>query len=179
MLAYSTVAQLGYIFLGFGLGGILGIAAALYHVLAHGLMKAVLFLASGKVAEVRGTRDIQGFSGIGRILPWPMAVFTLAALSMVGLPLLAGFTTKWYLFNAGLSAGMYWVPVVVIISSLLNAAYFLPIVWRGWFGEGELQPTADRRVPGLIPLALLLAAVGLVPNPVLGLLEQAAAWLIS
>lgn len=179
LLAYSTVAQVGYVFLGFGLGGIQGVAAALYHVMAHGLMKVLLFLTAGKVAEVRGSRDIKAFSGVGKVLPWPMIVFTLAALSMVGLPLLAGFTTKWYLFNAGLNAGLYWVPILVIVSSLLNAAYFLPIVWRVWFGEGSLDPASDRRIPGLIPLALLLAAVGLIPNPVLGWLEQAAMWLIS
>jgi len=179
MLAYSTVAQIGYIFLGFGLGGTIGVAAALYHILAHGLMKAVLFLTSGKVVEVRGSRNIDGFSGIGRLLPLPMAIFTLAALSMVGLPLLAGFVTKWYLFNAGLEAGLFWVPVVVIISSLLNAAYFLPIVWRVWFGESEAEVAVDRRVPGLIPLALILAVVGLVANPIVNVLERAAAWLIS
>ncbi|HOB34995.1 MAG: monovalent cation/H+ antiporter subunit D family protein [Firmicutes bacterium] len=179
LLAYSTVAQIGYVFLGFGLGGTVGVAAALYHILAHGLMKASLFLASGKVIELRGSRNIKGFAGAGRLLPLPMAIFTLAALSMVGLPLLAGFTTKWYLFNAGLEARLYWVPVVVILSSLLNAAYFLPIVWRIWFGQGEAEGAADRRVPGLIPLAVLLVAVGLVPNPLLNLLQQAAAWLIS
>jgi len=179
MLAYSTVAQVGYIFMGFGLGGALGVAAALYHILAHGLMKSILFLTSGKVIEFKGSREITGFNGLGRQLPLPMTIFTLASLSMVGLPLFAGFATKWYLFNAGLDAGIIWVPVVIIISSLLNAAYFLPIVWRVWFGDSEASQAEDRRVPGLIPLALILAVVGLVPGPVLGLLEQAAIWLIS
>lgn len=179
MLAYSTVAQVGYIFLGFGLGGTVGVAAALFHILAHGLMKAILFLTSGKVVEMRGSRSIEGFNGMGRLLPLPMAVFTFAALSMVGLPLLAGFATKWYLFNAGLTAGIYWVPAVVLISGLLNAAYFLPIVWRVWFGQAEAESAVDRRVPGLVPLALLLAAVGLVPYPILTLLEKAAQWLVS
>jgi len=180
MLAYSTVAQVGYIFLGFGLGGVYGVAAALYHVFIHGLMKSTLFLSSGKVVELRGgSRDISGFNGVGKLLPIPMAAFTLAALSMVGLPILAGFATKWYLFDAGLSAGIYWVPVVVIISSLLNAAYFLPIVWRVWFGETEAHEVSNRRVPGLIPLALILAVVGLIPGPILRVLEEAAVWLIS
>lgn len=179
LLAYSTVAQIGYVFLGFGLGGNWGVAAALFHILAHGLMKAILFLTSGKVVELRGSRSIAGFDGMGRLLPLPMAVFTFSALSMVGLPLLAGFATKWYLFNAGLTAGIYWVPVIVIISGLLNAAYFLPLIWRVWFGQGEAELPGDRKVPGLIPLALLLAAVGLIPYQILSMLERAAMWLVS
>jgi multicomponent Na+:H+ antiporter subunit D len=180
LLAYSTVAQVGYIFLGFGLGGIAGIVAALYHLLAHGLMKSILFLTAGKVADLQDSRNLKGFNGIGRLLPLPMAIFTLAALSMVGLPLLAGFTTKWFLFQAGLDAGLYWIPVLMIVSSLLNAAYFLPLVWRIWFGEGTLKTEiADSRIPGLLPLACALIAVGLFATPIVGVLEQAAKWLIS
>lgn len=182
MLAYSTVAQVGYIFLGFGMGQAAGVTAALFHILAHGLMKAILFLTAGKVVELKGSRKITNFNGIGRALPLPMAIFSLAALSMVGLPLLAGFTTKWYLVIAGLGIRAYWVPVLVIFSGLLNAAYFVPIVWRIWFREGDQVTkleSAQRRVPGLIPLALALLAVGLVPNPILALLERAASWLVS
>ncbi|MTI96457.1 MAG: monovalent cation/H+ antiporter subunit D family protein [Firmicutes bacterium] len=178
LLAYSTVAQVGYIFLGFGVGGVVGVAAALYHVLAHGLMKSILFLTAGKVIAINGTREISGFEGMGPKLPLPMGAFSLAALSMIGLPLLAGFATKWYLFNAGLSAQIYWLPVLIIISGLLNAAYFLPIVWKIWFGVSEAEAT-DRRVPGLLVLVAVLAVIGLVPGAVLDLLEQAAGWLIS
>lgn len=181
LLAYSTVAQIGYIFLGFGVGGVVGVAAALYHILVHGLMKVILFLTAGKVIELTGSRDISGFAGMGRRLPLVMGAFTLAALSMIGLPLLAGFGTKWYLFNAGLAAGIYWLPLVVIISGLLNAAYFLPIVWQVWFGEGEEEQTDWQvwGIPGLPLLAALLALAGLVPGPVLKLLEQAARWLVA
>ena len=177
MLAYSTVAQIGYIFLGLGLG-VVGVAAALYHVLAHGLMKAILFLTAGKVIEFRGSRDISGFDGIGKVLPMPMISFTLAAMSMIGLPMLAGFATKWYLFTAGLEANIYWVPVLIILSGLLNAAYFLPIVWRVWFGEPP-EGAAKNGIPGLAVLTLVLAIIGFVPGPILNLLEQAAIWLIS
>jgi multicomponent Na+:H+ antiporter subunit D len=178
MLAYSTVAQIGYIFLGLGLG-VVGIAAALYHVLAHGLMKTILFLTAGKVIEIRGSRLISGFNGLGKVMPLPMISFTMAAMSMIGLPMLAGFATKWYLFRAGLGAGLYWVPVLIILSGLLNAAYLLPIVWRIWFGETTQDTNWDSRIPGLIAITGALAVVGFMPSPLLRLLEQAALWLIS
>ncbi len=179
LLAYSTVAQVGYIFLGFGIGGVLGIAAALYHVLAHGLMKAVLFLTAGKAIDVCGSREIKDFAGMGKRLPVAMSAFTLAALSMIGLPLLAGFGTKWYLFNAGLEAGIWWVPLLVIVSGLLNAAYFLPVLRSIWFsGEEERAPWRLWDMPGLPLLAAALVALGLLPGPVLKLLETAAGWLL-
>lgn len=181
LLAYSTVAQVGYIFLGFGVGGVAGVTAALYHVMAHGLMKVILFLTAGRVIDLTGSRAISGFSGMGKRLPLTMGAFTLAALSMIGLPMLAGFGTKWYLFNAGLAAGINWLPLVIILSSLLNAAYFLPILWQVWFGQSEDRKADWQvwRIPGLPVLAAILALVGLVPGPVLKLLEGAAKWLIS
>lgn len=178
MLAYSTVAQIGYIFLGLGLGAV-GIAAALYHILAHGLMKAILFLTAGKAIDYRGSRQIRGFDGLGKIMPGPMLAFTAAAMSMIGLPMLAGFATKWYLFNAGLGAGIYWVPVLIIISGLLNAGYFLPIIWRVWFSPAETEEKCEQKVPGLAIMVGILAVIGLVPGYLLEILEQAAQWLIS
>ena len=97
-------------------------------------MKVTLFFCAGSLAETHGVRTVDGLDGMGRRMPWTMGAFTLAALGMIGVPPVAGFLSKWYLGLGGLNTGQHWVIAVLVASTLLNAAYFLPLLRRAWFG---------------------------------------------
>jgi len=132
-LAYSTVSQVSYIVLGVTLFGPVGTVGGVVHLVHQGIMKITLFFCAGNYAETLGIHRVSEMDGVGRRMPWTTAAFTLAAFGMIGLPPLAGFVSKWYLGIGALEAGMDWVIGVLVLSSLLNAAYFLPIVHRAWF----------------------------------------------
>ncbi|MBB3189687.1 complex I subunit 5 family protein [Halomonas cerina] len=159
-LAYSTVSQVSYIVLGIGLFGPLGTIAALSHLLHQGLMKSTLFFCAGNYAEELGIHRIDELDGAGRRMPLTSLAFSVGALGMIGVPPVVGFLSKWYLGTGAIQADMPWVIVVLLASSLLNAAYFLPILGRLWFrpgpdhGVGEWP--AERRPVRLETLAWLL-----------------------
>ena len=134
-LAYSTVSQVSYIVLGVALFGPLGSIGGLVHLVHQGVMKITLFFCAGNYAETLGVHKVSEMDGVGRRMPWTTAAFTVGALGMIGVPPVAGFVSKWYLGLGALDAGMAWVLAVLMASSLLNAAYFLPILRRAWFGE--------------------------------------------
>jgi multicomponent Na+:H+ antiporter subunit D len=131
-LAYSTVSQVSYITLGAALVGPLATTAALVHLMHQGLMKVTLFFCAGNVAETLGIHKVREMDGVARRMPFTMAAFTIAAFGMMGVPPMAGFISKWYLGLGGLESGQDWVILVLAASSLLNAAYFLPVVATAW-----------------------------------------------
>ncbi|MFQ3789273.1 complex I subunit 5 family protein [Halomonas sp. A29] len=135
-LAYSTVSQVSYIVLGISLFGPFGTIAGLAHLMHQGLMKVTLFYCAGNYAEELGIHRIDELDGAGRRMPLTSLAFTIGALGMIGLPPVAGFISKWYLGLGAVQAGMPWVIAVLVTSSLLNAAYFLPILHRLWFRQG-------------------------------------------
>ncbi|MGJ7460178.1 complex I subunit 5 family protein [Halomonas sp. MA07-2] len=135
-LAFSTVSQVSYVVLGIGLFGPLGTIAALSHLLHQGLMKITLFFCAGNYAEELGIHRIDELDGAGRRMPLTSLAFSVGALGMIGLPPMVGFLSKWYLGTGAVQAGMPWVIAVLVVSSLLNAAYFLPILYRLWFCPG-------------------------------------------
>jgi multicomponent Na+:H+ antiporter subunit D len=165
-LAYSTVSQLSYIVLGVATFGTLATIGGIVHLVHQGLMKITLFFCAGNLAEELGIKKVSEVAGVGRRMPWSMAAFTLASLGMIGLPPFAGFVTKWYLGRGAFDAGAPWVVGVLIASSLLNAAYFLPIVYAAWFRAPKAPwPTRTRiaevRLSLLVPtVAVALIAVG-------------------
>ncbi len=132
-LAYSTVSQVSYIALGVALFGPVGSIGGLAHLVHQGIMKITLFFCAGNYAETLGIHKVGEMAGVGRRMPWTTAAFTVGALGMIGVPPVAGFVTKWYLGLGALDAGMPWVLAVLMASSLLNAAYFLPILRAAWF----------------------------------------------
>ncbi|MCC5858491.1 MAG: monovalent cation/H+ antiporter subunit D family protein [Ectothiorhodospiraceae bacterium] len=138
-LAYSTVSQVSYIALGVGLGSPLATVGGLVHLVHQGLMKITLFFCAGNYAETHGIHKITELNGIGRRMPWTTAMFTLGAFGMMGAPPLAGFVSKWYLGMGALQAEALWVIPVLLVSTALNAIYFLPMLYRAWFA-----PPADR-----------------------------------
>jgi len=182
-LAYSTISQVSYIVLGTAIAGPIAAIGGIIHLVHQGLMKITLFFCAGNLAETLGVHKISEMDGIGRRMPWTMAAFTLGAFGMIGVPPLAGFISKWYLGVGALEAGQGWVIWVLIGSSLLNAAYFLPILYAAWFKEPASAWPDEHVFSGketawalLLPpviTALLSLAVGLLANATFSPLQWA------
>lgn len=143
-LAFSTISQVSYIALGVAIAGPLATIGGLVHLVHQGFMKITLFFCAGNLAETLGVHKVSELAGVGRRMPWTMAAFTLAAFGMIGVPPMAGFISKWYLGLGGLQAGHEWVVLVLAGSSLLNAAYFLPILRTAWFDPPPEQWPHER-----------------------------------
>lgn len=134
-LAYSTVSQVSYIALGTAIAGPIATIGGLVHLVHQGLMKITLFFCAGNLAETLGIHKVSEMKGAGKRMPLTMGAFTIAAFGMIGVPPIAGFVSKWYLGVGALEAEAYWVVAVLAASSILNAAYFLPIIQAIWFEE--------------------------------------------
>lgn len=132
-LAFSTVSQVSYITLGVALFGPVGTIGGLVHLVHQGLMKITLFFCAGNFAETLGVHAVDELDGGGRRMPLTALAFSIAALGMMGAPLTAGAVSKEWLMKGAVDADMGWAVWVLWTSSLLNAAYFLPILWRLWF----------------------------------------------
>ena len=146
-LAYSTISQVSYIALGASILGPVATIGGVVHLVHQGIMKITLFFAAGNYAETLGVHKISEMDGIGKRMPGTTLAFTMGALGMIGVPPVAGFITKWYLGVGALNAGVgQWILPVLLLSSLLNAAYFLPILYRAWFKESQ-GAWPDERIP--------------------------------
>ncbi|WP_048077400.1 cation:proton antiporter, partial [Halorubrum sp. AJ67] len=138
-LAYSTISQLSYIILGLGLFGWYGLVGALLHIPAHAFMKLTLFFCAGNVHVETHTDYISQMAGIGKRMPLTMGAFTVASLGMAGMPLLAGFVSKYYMLIGGVRMGMNFTPVAyylagaLLLSGVLNVAYFWPVIYTAFF----------------------------------------------
>ena len=126
LLAYSSVAQIGYILLGIGFASALGVTAAVVHIFNHALMKGALFMAIGALVYRIGSSHITHFNGVGRQMPWTFAALVLGGLSLIGVPGTAGFISKWYLVLAAIEQQAWFIAGVILIGSLLAVVY----VWR-------------------------------------------------
>ncbi|MGB8293206.1 monovalent cation/H+ antiporter subunit D family protein [Rhizobium ruizarguesonis] len=175
-LAYSTVSQLSYIVLGAVLLSPVAMVGGIIHIAAHAFSKITLFFCAGSIYCASGKRNISDMAGVGRRLPWTMGAFFVASLSMIGVPPTAGFVSKWYLALGSLEAGEIAFLIVLLVSSVLNAAYFLPVSYAAFFGTEEQESSATvREIPMMtIPLvvtALLSVLMGIFPGYFLALAE--------
>ncbi|MDZ7850878.1 MAG: cation:proton antiporter [Halodesulfurarchaeum sp.] len=141
-LAYSTISQLSYIVLGLALLSPAALVGGLLHIPAHAFMKLTLFFAAGVIHVETHTDDISDMVGIGRRMPLTMIAFGVASVGMAGLPLVAGFVSKWYLLIGSVDAGKTVFVLVLLTSGLLNIAYFWPIVYQAFF---QTPATADSK----------------------------------
>ncbi|SEH89557.1 multicomponent Na+:H+ antiporter subunit D [Rheinheimera pacifica] len=132
-LAYSTISQVSYITLGVAMLGPLAAVGGLVHLVHQGVMKITLFFCAGNFAETLGIHKVRQLNGVGRRMPVTAMAFTLGALGMIGIPPTAGFISKWYLGLGAAEVEQNWLILVFALSGLLNAAYFLPLVYRMWF----------------------------------------------
>lgn len=134
-LAYSTVSHVSYVVVGISLVTLAGTTRGVVHLVHQGLMKIALFFCAGLFAEALGITKLSQMHGLGRRMPWTSAAFTVGAFGMIGLPVTAGFVSKWMLGLGALESEHPWVVGVLITSSLLNAMYFLPAVYHMWFRD--------------------------------------------
>ena len=183
-LAYSSVAQIGYILLGIAIMNETGLAASIVHLFNHAVMKSALFLALGAVVFRTGSARIDSFKGIGRRMPLTMSAILVAGLSLIGVPLTVGFVSKWYLVEAALDAGLWPVAVLILLSSLLAVAYVWRIVEAAWFAQPSAALAHVREAPTalLVPTwALTGAAVwfGLDATQTMGVARVAAQALLK
>ncbi len=177
MLAYSTISQLSYIVMAAAVLKPLSEIGAAVHMVSHAFGKITLFFAAGAIYVAAKKTELYQLHGIGRRMPWTMAAFTIGALSMIGVPPTAGFVSKWYILGGSLQAGNLLAVFTLIGSTVLNAAYFLPIIYRAWWRE-EATPARDHgeapwpMVLALTITALLTLAFFLFNQPVLDLESQ-------
>jgi multicomponent Na+:H+ antiporter subunit D len=186
VLGWSSVAQIGYMALGISLVSATGVTAAIVHLVNHALMKAALFMGLGCVLYRIGGTSLASLAGLGRRMPATFAALTLAAMSLVGVPLTVGFVSKWYLLSAALEAGYWPVALMVVLTSLMAVVYVWRILEAAWFLEpapGSVQARAQE-VPMtmLVPLWVLVAAnvyLGLDTELTVGVASRAAATLLG
>jgi multicomponent Na+:H+ antiporter subunit D len=175
-LAYSTVSQLSYIVLGAVLLSPVAMVGGIIHIAAHAFSKITLFFCAGSIYCASGKRNISDMAGIGRRLPWTMGAFFVASLSLIGMPPTAGFVSKWYLALGSVEAGEIAFLIVLLVSSILNAAYFLPVSYVAFFETEALEnPATIREIPmvtiPLVATAILSVSMGIFPDYFLALAE--------
>lgn len=180
LLAYSSVAQIGYIFLGIGLLTPIGLAAGIFHIFSHALMKSALFLSAGSIIYSTGKRKLVDLDGIGFKMPITLITFSIAALGMIGIPGISGFMSKIYLGLALISDKHPIFLSLILLSSFLNAIYYMPILISSFLKEDILVKNSLQKDPlpltMLIPMIVITLAVlliGLYPQLIMDVIEMA------
>jgi multicomponent Na+:H+ antiporter subunit D len=156
-LAYSTVSQLGYIVLAASLLTPLAVAGGALHLVAHAFSKITLFFVAGAIYTAAHKTLVSQLDGIGRRMPWTMGAFTVGALSLIGIPPFVGVVSKWYILQGVVQAQSWVAGAALLASTLLNAAYFLPIVHAAYFKEPTGEPHGEAPLPMVIALTLTAA----------------------
>ena len=182
-LAYSTVSQLSYILFGLATMGTEAVTGSLLHVIAHGMIKAVLFLCAGAIIYTTGKTNVSEMRGIGKEMPLTMWCYTIVSLGLIGIPPTGGFVSKWYLAVGSLSRAIpvfRWLgPLILLISALLTAGYLLPLTIQGFLpgadydyaGLKKREPSLFMTIPILI-MTILSVLVGLFPTPLIDWFTQ-------
>jgi multicomponent Na+:H+ antiporter subunit D len=179
-LAYSTVSQLSYVILGVALLTPAGIEGGIVHIANHAFSKITLFFCAGAIYVASHRKNISEMGGLGRAMPWTFAAFAIAALSMIGAPPVGGFISKWYLLVGAMEAQQIGILIVLLASTLLNAAYFAPVVYHAYFGKpkpGDSHEGVSEAAPAmLIPILItvtLSVVVGIYPDFFINLIKGA------
>lgn len=156
MLAFSTIAQVGYIMFGISLITNSGVAGSILHIINHAIVKSLLFLVSGIIIYQTGITDIADMGKLGYKLPLTMTCFAIGACSMVGVPPLSGFMSKWVLANAAFEAGLPFLIVFLLISSLLNAVYYFRVVAISYFGIPKIDIDKREEPPAMMQIPVVI-----------------------
>lgn len=170
-LAYSTVSQLSYVVLGVSMLTPLAVTGGIAHIAHHAFSKITLFFTAGAIYVATHQKKISMMSGMGRRMPWTFGAFSVAALSMIGVPPVCGFVSKWYMVNGAVSSGHYVLLGALLASTLLNTAYFAPVVYKAFFEEPaegiDLDHYSEAPLAMVIPLcftAVVSVFLGLYPE---------------
>ncbi len=188
LLAYSSVAQIGYLVLGLSFDSVTGITACIVHMFNHALMKGSLFLVMGCVVMRIGSVDLADMKGLGKRMPLVMAMFVIGGLNLIGVPLTAGFISKWYLIKAALEQDMWFVAFAALVSSLLAFVYILKVVEVAYFQKpetdaaGNVEPLDSLPLSMLAPTAVMAGATlffGIYPTLPVTVAQRAAEMLLG
>ena len=179
VLAYSSVAQIGYMILGLGFVSVAGLTASILHLFNHALMKGALFLVLGAVFYRIGSCHIDRMAGLAKRMPWTMAAFVGGGLSLIGVPTTAGFVSKWYLILAALEKGWWYVAVLIVVSSLIAVVYVFRVIEAAYFRDApeDLRDVTEAPVSLLVPSWILVFAnfyFGVETSVSVGIAERAA-----
>lgn len=159
LLAWSSIAQIGYIVLGIGLDTVDGLTAGILHMLNHGVIKGALFMAVGALFWRVRASGIDDIAGLGRLMPWTSAALVAAGLGLVGVPLTAGFISKWYLLQAVLAEGQGWLAAAILIASLLAMIYIGRLIETLYFREPKTGVEPGEAPAGMLAATWLLVAM--------------------
>ena len=159
MLAYSTIGQLSYVIMAAAVLTPLSEIGAAVHIVAHAFGKITLFFAAGAIYTASKKTELGQLRGIGARMPWTMAAFTIGALSMIGVPPTGGFVSKWFILAGAFESDNYVAIFTIILSTALNAAYFLPVVYAAWFAKEDPGGKDHGEAP--LPVVLALATTAL------------------
>jgi proton-translocating NADH-quinone oxidoreductase chain N len=181
LLAYSSIAQAGYILIGLAAFGPLGIAGALFHVLNHGVMKTAAFIAAAAVYSRISTTNLDSYSGLGRRMPITAFTLSISLFALAGVPPLNGFMSKLVLFTAAVDAHLWWLALAGVLNSAFSMAYYGWVVKRMYFDDPPIveKLSEPKTLVGvLIVCSTIIVALGLYPGPVLDYLFKVAAYLM-
>jgi len=184
MLAYSSITQIGYIVLGISMLSVMGLTASILHLVNHAIIKATLFMALGCVFYRLGSINLTRMQGLGWEMPWTMMAFVIGGLSLIGIPLTAGFLSKWYLLMAALDRGWWPVVLFVITATLLATVYIGRVVEAAWLKPAQPGRLKVREAPLLMLLPTWILALaniyfGVDSRLTLGMASVAASQLLG
>ncbi|WP_425059080.1 NAD(P)H-quinone oxidoreductase subunit 2, chloroplastic [Sporomusa carbonis] len=177
MLAFSTMAQLGEIIVTLGSGTYLGVAASVYHVLNHAIMKGLLFLAVGSLIYRLKRQDLAGFKGVGQVMPLTAFCLAIGVLAIMGLPPFSGFNSKFLMLYANVQAGHWYFAALILAGSVIGAFYYMKLIRTLFFEKYEGPVVKEAPVFMLLPVVLLTGAVifnGVFPQATLDMVASAA-----
>jgi multicomponent Na+:H+ antiporter subunit D len=170
-LAYSTVSQLSYVILGVSMLTPMAVSGGVLHIANHAFSKITLFFTAGAIYVATHQKKISMMSGMGRRMPWTFGAFAVASLSMIGVPPACGFVSKWYMVNGAVSTSHYALLAALLASTLLNTAYFAPVVYKAFFEEPapgvDLSRYSEAPLSMVVPLCFTAAVsvfLGLYPD---------------
>jgi multicomponent Na+:H+ antiporter subunit D len=184
LLAYSSVAQIGYMVLGISFGNLTGLTATIVHLFNHAVIKGGLFMALGCVFLRLGSSHIRDLAGLGRTMPWTMAAFVTGGLSLIGVPLTTGFISKWMLLQAAFEEGFWFLAVAIVFTSVLAIVYVWRVVECAYFREPSEKAAKASEAPlsMLIPTWILILAniyFGIDTSLTIGVATKAATSLMG
>ncbi|KON31548.1 hypothetical protein AC482_00340 [miscellaneous Crenarchaeota group-15 archaeon DG-45] len=183
LLAYSSIAQIGYMLVGVSAGTAYGVMGTFLHVFNHSLLKGLAFLAVGSIVHQAGTRDIQSLRGVGRMMPFTSFALFVALLGLGGVPATNGFISKFILFNSAIGAGMPLLTLIGVLNSAFSMAYYL-LVMKTFISKPEGEGLKMGEAPALmvavtVAMAALIVFFGLYPQPVIRYAAKASRGLVE
>ncbi|MCD6359868.1 MAG: hypothetical protein J7M38_03320 [Armatimonadetes bacterium] len=183
MLAYSSIAQIGYMLVGVSAGTVLGIQGLLMHVFNHSMMKGLAFLAVGSMVHAANTRDIDELKGAARVMPITGIALFISFLGLSGVPGTSGYISKLFLFNSAMSAGYWWLTVLGVLNSALSVGYYLPAIYKLIGSPSEKMKSLKEAPPLMLIVCIVMTLVvlwaGIFPETVILYAETGAKALVE